>query len=102
VKTAFSFAGAEATLARAASTGVAAAAESFASTLRANGERTSVETAPDGAARVVLEGAGAVQREFGTQSSPAKPVLGPALQANRPLIGESIARSIAQSLRGKP
>ena len=96
----YSFARAEAALAAAASAGLAEAAETFAEGLRASGERAAVETAPDGGARIVLEGAAAVAREFGTQASPARPVVGAALQASRAGIDAAISRKIAEALRG--
>jgi hypothetical protein len=96
-----SFAGAEAALTRAARSGCAEAAELLAQSLRLRGESASVESAPDGTARVVLEGAHALAREFGTQASPAQPIAGPALQENRARVGETIARNIRHALRGR-
>jgi len=100
--TAFSFGRAEAALTRAAHTGAREAAEVLADGLRADGEQASVQSAPDGTARVVLEGAGAVAREFGTRTIPARPVLGPALQAKRGRIGEVLSGAVTGALKGRP
>ncbi|HXJ01308.1 MAG TPA: hypothetical protein VNH44_08785 [Micropepsaceae bacterium] len=96
----FSFARLEAGLARAAQEGVAEAASQFADVLRTNGEAASVQSAPDGTARIMLEGAATVAREFGTRNAPARPIIGAALQANRQSIRETIARKLTDAVRG--
>lgn len=98
---AFSFARLEASIARAAHEGTAQSAGQLADVLRENGEQVSVIAAPDGTAQIVLEGAATVQREFGTQAAPARPVAGAALQANRQRIHDTIARKLSQALKGK-
>jgi hypothetical protein len=90
----------ETAVAAAAADGVAAAAETFAQRLNAMGETTAVSRAPDGVMEVLLEGAGLTAREFGTRGSPARPALGPALQASRADISAIIAQKIGNALRG--
>jgi hypothetical protein len=100
VTEAFSFAGLEQNLARAARDGAAEAASQFGQQLRTMGETVSVQTAPDGTAQIVLEGAATVAREFGTRSVPSRPVVGAALQANRQSIRETIARKLREAVKG--
>jgi hypothetical protein len=100
VTEAFSFAGLEQNLGRAARDGAAEAASQFAQQLRADGETASVQTAPDGTAQIVLEGAATVAREFGTRSVPSRPVVGVALQANRQNIRDIIARKLSEAVKG--
>jgi len=96
----FSFVPLEESIARAAREGVTEAAEQFAERLRAQGEQASVQTAPDGTAQVLLEGAATVAREFGTRTVPARPVIGAALQAERPGIVAAVAQNITDALKG--
>ena len=97
----YSFGRAQRVLAAASAKGTAEAAETFATTLRNAGESVSVQTRADGSASVTLEGAGAVTREFGTRTSPARPVLSPALQESRARMKAIVARKIAAALHGK-
>jgi hypothetical protein len=97
----FSFSRIEAAVARAAGEGVADAAGRLAETLRAGGQQASVQSAPDGTAQIVLEGAATVAREFGTRTVPARPVIGVAVQANRQDISDAIAQRIAAALKGQ-
>ena len=97
---AISFAPLQAGLTRAAHEGTAQAAGQIAEILRGQGEAASVQTAPDGTAQIVLEGAATVAREFGTQSVPARGAAGAVVQANRPDIRETIARKLSEALRG--
>jgi hypothetical protein len=100
MKQAFSFARLEARMNRAAQDGAAEAADRFAQTLRANGEQASVTAAPEGTAQIVLEGAAAVAREFGTRTVPPRPAAADALSASRRDIREAIARKVAAALKG--
>ena len=94
----YSFERRELALRRAASAGALAAAEVLASALRNQGEIAAAASRLDGTATVTLEGAAAVAREFGTRGSPARPVLGPALQESRARMTEAIAQAVAEAI----
>jgi HK97 gp10 family phage protein len=97
----FSFAAWQAAIARAAARGAADAADALAVTLRTSGESVRVQSNGDGSVRVVLEGAAAVAREFGTQASPAQPLLSPAVQDARGRIVTIVSNEIRAALNGK-
>jgi hypothetical protein len=97
----FSFARLDAGIARAVQEGARDAAGQLAESFRAEGEQASVQTAPDGSAQIVLEGAATVAREFGTRGlTSARPVIGTTLAVNRQAIRDAIARKIANALKG--
>jgi hypothetical protein len=94
-----SFARLHTRIARAAHQGAGDAAGQLAETFRAGGGQASVRTPPDGTAQITLEGAATIAREFGTQTTSARPVIGTTLQASRHAIRDTIARKIAQALK---
>lgn len=96
----YSFVRSELLLRRAASAGTMTAAEVLAGALRSEGWAAQAESRLDGTAAVALEGAAAVAREFGTTTSPARPVLGPTLHANRPRLIEAVSRTIGGAISG--
>jgi hypothetical protein len=97
----FSFARLESGIAQAVQEGTRDSAAQLAESFRASGEQASVQTAPDGTAQVVLEGAATIAREFGTRDlAPARPAIGTMLAANRQMIRDAITRKITEALKG--
>lgn len=97
----FRFPGVAAAIARAAGEGVTAAGKAFAAELRGAGRNATHRMGLDGTTTVALEGANVVAPEFGTLSSPAQPVLSPALRARRAEVARQIGRSVAKALARK-
>lgn len=93
------FADAAQTIARAANDGTISVGRVFASDLRAGGHNINADL--EGTVTIALEGAQAVTHEFGTLSSPARPVLSPALRARRREIARAVAVAIGKALKAK-
>ena len=72
-------------------TGLARAAETLAAALRARGLAAVASPEGETRARVHIEGAGIVAREFGTLTRAASPVVGPIVRANAPNLARAIA-----------
>ncbi len=84
---------------RAAAEGARDAAEVLAGALRSEGHRATVSTSLDGTASVLLEGASAIAREFGTAKHEARPVMGPMLIQRRARMTEAMANAISRALK---
>lgn len=91
----FSFSVSRARVERAAGTGLARAAETLATALRARGLRAAPAPIAGGRVRLQIEGAGLVAREFGTLTREAAPVVAPVVRAH----AQEIVRLIASEIR---
>jgi hypothetical protein len=89
------FTNAAKTIARAANQGTVTVGLALASDLGARSHGL------DGTVTISLEGANAVAHEFGTLSSPARPVLSPALRARRREVTRAVAAQIGKALKAK-
>jgi len=84
-------------LREAANAGLAQAASSLADALRARGFRAETPPAAEGRARVVIEGAGLIAREFGTLTREAQPIVAPLVRAHAQEIVRLVAAELSAS-----